>query len=441
MMECSCGFALATYARWPELNPCMCGVCSTMDVDAYLPRKVSVCVDCSEKPEYGNIPGYRERCGSHKLPHNINARSMKCQSALCKKTAGYRHPDSLTKTGTHCKTHAGPDFINRNPKCKFEGGCNVSATMRADGKTTPEYCSKHAPAQGYSTNDNRLCTYPECGTRASYGTVEGEGLRCVKHKDASMHNTISRVCIHKGCETQPNHYDESGNKVYCAKHAPSGSYAAYKKCGYVGCETVPTFGLPGGKREFCKAHKSDCHVDLNNPVCAGDNCLKQAKFGPVGGKPIYCVKHSQPNHRNLACKVCEHPDCDTQPTYGYLDEKRTHCMLHALDGMSPVIKRRCEVLDCHARATCGLLYGKKAHCAEHKLDAEYANNHPRCIVDSCRGDAYFAPNVGEYPTYCDQHGDRYVDVVRVTWAHMQQRCCAHGWYMHRLRQPATYEVS
>jgi hypothetical protein len=229
-----------------------------------------------------------------------------------------------------------------------------------------------------------------------------------------MHNTISRVCIHKGCETQPNHYDESGNKVYCAKHAPSGSYAAYKKCGYVGCETVPTFGLPGGKREFCKAHKSDCHVDLNNPVCAGDNCLKQAKFGPVGGKPIYCVKHSQPNHRNLACKVCEHPDCDTQPTYGYLDEKRTHCMLHALDGMSPVIKRRCEVLDCHARATCGLLYGKKAHCAEHKLDAEYANNHPRCIVDSCRGDAYFAPNVGEYPTYCDQHGDRYVDVVRVT---------------------------
>jgi len=71
---------------------------------------------------------------------------------------------------------------------------------------------------------------------------------------------------------------------------------ALRLCKHEGCmELFASFGNEGGKAEYCVKHKPDSEgmgmVNVRNPKCRHEECMKHPSFGNEGGKAEYCSEH------------------------------------------------------------------------------------------------------------------------------------------------------
>ncbi|CAM9547622.1 unnamed protein product [Chrysoparadoxa australica] len=121
----------------------------------------------------------------------------------------------------------------------------------------PEEGRGGSKAQGMVGAKYRLCNFPGCNKRPTFGTTIA--VRCRSHKTDEMTDVKNKKC----------------ESLACPKH--------------------PSFGFPGEQVRFCRAHQLDGMVGARNKRCADTKCNRYAVYGLPDRPPTHCSTHKGPN--------------------------------------------------------------------------------------------------------------------------------------------------
>ncbi len=226
--------------------------CAKHKEDYYFDVVHPLCIveGCVTRAGFGEEDGPAIYCAKHN--QGLCGKSLKqCKADGCNITVCYGIPD---ETPTHCATHA--DRTIMKPiwaTCLFEGcgkhrrygsetdgkklfcaehankntmipfgyrkcdDCNISATFRLKGTTTPTHCATHRnPLTMESIN--RKCD--KCDTQPTFGLIGiMRATHCFTHHDPNtMEDTRHPKCQVEGCGKRPNYGIEDRKGIYCSEH-------------------------------------------------------------------------------------------------------------------------------------------------------------------------------------------------------------------------------
>lgn len=193
-------------------------------------------------------------------------------------------------------------------RCRMEG-CNEVAYHRIKTATSKEYthcnaCAKKCLIAGENMYFSKpVCNGTDkCARSAYWGPLDGNKETCCDHKKPGYIDFIhkSAVCIVPGCKTGRNgtagraiaKIGKFGSLDYCAKHGTEVNNPRMvfteKLCEQNGCHAHANFGPKGSTTP---SHCFDCkpteYVDIMNPTCKVDMCLKRY-YDPNTEREGYC---------------------------------------------------------------------------------------------------------------------------------------------------------
>eukprot|EP01050_Picozoa_sp_SAG11_P034016 SAG11_NODE_11830_length_736_cov_1.219780_1_plen_123_part_10 len=104
---------------------------------------------------------------------------------------------------------------------------------------------------------SKLCEFPVCRTRPTFGSPGRSARFCEKHKEAHHVDVINKRCQHPSCTKQPAFGNDETKVVrWCSIHKRPGDVnIIIKRCKKAGCYVKPHYGGPNGKPIWCKKHK------------------------------------------------------------------------------------------------------------------------------------------------------------------------------------------
>ena len=240
-------------------------------------------------------------------------------------------------------------------KCKFTGGCLLTASFGYKDGTGTQFCSAHKEVNMV----NLLCKSCECGRARPTYNYEGSSANfCKECKKEGMINVNDKKC----------------------------------HCG----SAIPTFNLAGLNAAYCSKCKKD---DMKNVVNEPCKCGKSTRptFNYEGLRPEYCSKCKKENMVDVTHKLCK---CGTvQPSFNYEGLAPEYCKLCKKENMLMLRKRLC--IKCNERqSTYNLIGQRPRYCNQCKTD-EMIN-----VADKCKNETCL--NTGNvkykyYCTFCYQH--------------------------------------
>jgi hypothetical protein len=252
-----------------------------------------------------------------------------------------------------------------------------------------------------------FCTEDSCTTRASFGFLGKEILKCKAHKIEGMICLTLRRCIETNCTTAANfNYIHSRSPLYCGTHKLDGMLCITKRtCLIESCYLSANFNFPSeSKGLYCNAHKLPRMININLKRCIEPTCSISASYGTVGTtKPLYCVAHKKVG-MSVVIKYnrCQIEDCGKRPTYGEEIGSKTHCVTHRTTTMISQSGVLCT--NCHKRASYNYLGETNAiYCNSHKLEGMINIRDSKCIESGCYRIPSFNTCGEKKAIYCRLH--------------------------------------
>ena len=267
--------------------------CSIHKLTGMVCLSANVCqeVGCTTASNY-NHPTLKRAayCGKHKKEGMINVTGKKCDSTGCLTSPSFNKPGE--KRGIYCDTHKLEGMVNVESKRCLETGCLIAPSYGISGTTKSLYCVAHKKEEMVVVTKNKKCQLERCKTRASYGEEYGETTHCAKHRTITMVCKSGIIC------------------TFCDKRA---SY------NFIG-EAVPI---------CCNSHKIKGMVNIKDPKCMGDGCMKIPSFNYSGKKKgLYCRVHKLDGMVNVREKTCKIPLCTTQVGNEKYEGYCLNCFMH-----------------------------------------------------------------------------------------------------------------
>ena len=296
----------------------------------------------------------------------------------------------------------------------------------------------------------KLCEFPDCGIKPSFGTEQGQPRFCRTHQVPGMHNVTRKRCEFPGCGTRPNFGTEQGQPRFCSTHQWSGMRDVVNNfCEYADCVRWSSFGTEQGQPRFCQVHqlpgmrnvvklpgmrdvvKLPGMRDMVNKwrkLCEIPDCGKHPSFGTEQGQPRFCQTHQLPGMRSVVNKRCEFPDCGKQPSFGTEQGQPRFCSTHQLPGMRDVKNKRCEYPECGTNPYFGTEQGKPRFCKTHQLPGMRDVVNKRCEFSGCGALPSFGTERGQ-PRFCSTH--QLPGMCSVTGKRCEfPDCVTRAWYGH-----------
>jgi len=156
-------------------------------------------------------------------------------------------------------------------------------------------------------------------------------------------------------------------------------------CEYDGCKTESTFNFKGLNRKYCYKHKEEGMINVKDPVCIFENCVKPAYYNYIGSKEkLYCNEHKLENMINVKSKLCIYEGCKKQPLFNYKNEKEgAYCYEHKNLEMIDIKHKICIQNDCSNRARYNISGNKPIYCFQHKLEDMIDIDAKKCKFKNC----------------------------------------------------------
>mmetsp|Transcript_52697 Transcript_52697/g.163521 ORF Transcript_52697/g.163521 Transcript_52697/m.163521 type:complete len:291 (-) Transcript_52697:1793-2665(-) len=202
-----------------------------------------LCADCYPHMVISSWQGVFRELGED---NGLEVLLLRGRCQLCCTRGGFRAQGGQeAKRRIFCAVHKSRDAMDyRNPRCSSSGCQRVASWGRWQGRR--ERCRLHkidkdVYLRTYNKSDPR--SYPRCNAvggcnkTASWGDIDGGGLRTDKPKYCSLHKREGQIDIRHGLCQNPS-----------------------------GCTTQPVFGCPSERiRRFCKKHRRAGDVNLMRP--------------------------------------------------------------------------------------------------------------------------------------------------------------------------------
>jgi hypothetical protein len=237
----------------------------------------------------------------------------------------------------------------KHKKCKFSGGCLLTASFGyKDGEGT-QFCSKHKEYDMV----NLLCKNCECGRARPTYNFEGLKARfCKECMKEGMINVNDKMC---NCGSARPTFNLKGLPAkYCAKcKSPEMINVRDEPC-KCGKSTRPNFNYEGLRAEYCSLCKLECMIDVTHELCVCGTAQPSLNF--EGLPPKYC-------------KLCK------------------------TEGMILIRKRTC--IQCKKNQATYNLYGLKPEYCNQCRKPEMIN-----VVDKCKNDKCTSSGSIKYKYYC-----------------------------------------
>jgi hypothetical protein len=237
----------------------------------------------------------------------------------------------------------------KHKKCKFSGGCLLTASFGYKDGTGTQFCSFHKDED----MTNLLCKSCVCGKARPIYNYHGLSAKfCKECKEEDMINVNDKNC----------------------------------NCG----KARPSFNYQGMKAEFCASCKSNDMVNVKDEPC---KCGKSSKpnFNYEGLRPEYCSVCKEPDMINVTHKLC---NCGkVQPSFNYEGLTPEYCGKCKKDGMIMIRKRLC--IECKNQQATYNLFGLKAKYCNQCRTPEMIN-----VVDKCKNKMCVSTGSMKYNYYC-----------------------------------------
>ena len=234
-------------------------------------------------------------------------------------------------------------------KCKFSGGCLLTASFGYKDDSGTQFCSKHKD----SDMINLLCKLCNCGKVRPTYNYEGLSAKfCKECKEEEMINVNDKNC----------------------------------KCG----KSRPTFNFEGLNPEYCASCRENDMINVKDKPC---KCGKSSKpsFNYEGLRPEYCSKCMTNSMINVTHKLC---NCGkSQPSFNYEGITPKYCKLCKKPDMIMIRKRLC--INCKEKQATYNLFGEKARYCNQCKTSDMIN-----IIDKCKNELCISTGNVKYKYYC-----------------------------------------
>ncbi len=228
--------------------------------------------------------------------------------------------------------------------CKFED-CIKEPNYNYIGAGTGIYCGIHR-LDGMEDVKHKKCEYIDendvkCKSIPTYGPEGGKAIYCEPHSHNFENMILIRndLCKYKDengekCNSRAS-YNLPGNKMgkWCEKHKGEDDIfvISYTKCSENGCNITATQNYKNQKKPlYCEAHKKIGMINIADPRCEIEECIKMATHAGEDGIKRFCGEHKQENMKNIRSKKCAFEGCEKEPSQNIPGIKiRLFCAEHA----------------------------------------------------------------------------------------------------------------
>jgi len=227
-----------------------------------------------------------------------------------------------------------------------------------------------------------------CLLTASFGYKDGAGTQfCSAHKESDMVNLLCKSC--ECGRARPTYNYEGLSANFCKECKKEGMINVNDKKCY--CDSVkPTFNFAGLTANYCSKCKKEGMINVKDEPC---KCGKSSKpnFNFEGLRPEYCSKCKEPDMINVTHKLCK---CgNVQPSFNYEGLSPEYCKLCKKENMIMLRKRLCVKCK-EGQATYNLFGQKPRYCNQCKTE-EMIN-----VVDKCKNELCLNSGNVKYKYYC-----------------------------------------
>jgi len=354
----------------------------------------------------------------------INVVSKSCITTGCISIAKYNIPSEID--ALYCKKCSNPTKHKEiSQKCLFTNCMNKERKYgfkASNGKKL--FCKDHSKvAKNLSGFNGKLCTFGDCISRANFAIPGKKGALycgCEGHGPKDKYDVNHKKC--EACNKIQATYGLIGSakRTHCAScQLPGMEELGKNKC--KNCDTTATYGPPTDvKASYCKKHADEYMlksgkivIDLENPRCITDNCMKHPLYNKPGQtKRLYC--------KECALKIggmvdVAHKKCisckETLPSYNKKGETKAlyckECSKKETGKMIDVFSKICCMTGCDIKHPTYNIPTEKSgiYCAKHGKEKGMIDvSHRKCNEDGCSGRATYAPKDQTSPIYCAIHG-------------------------------------
>lgn len=281
-----------------------------------------------------------------------------------------------------------------------------------------KFCGTHKTV-GMTNIYAKICQYPECKTRPSFGVPGTNGILrytnvkfCRRHKASDMISIAHKRCDHLNCESKPI-YNLPEMKVgkYCCEHKTADMILiAIKRCQYSECSVLNSlYNVPGmNVGKFCKKHKTADMINVVFKRCEYPECVSTQRYyvpGVKNGKK-YCRKHKTADMIDVAhnSTFCKFLDCKSCAIYNVRGMKKKYCKLHKAPEMIDVVSKRCQYIGCETYPSYNVPQMKAGKfCMIHKTTEMINVLHKTCIGQEGNCTSQVTSNYRGYCLHCFMH--------------------------------------
>ena len=160
--------------------------------------------------------------------------------------------------------------------------------------TKPTHCFTHKDPKAIDVV-TRKCENPFCFKNTRYGFTKA--LRCGFHKDPGMKDCLSILCDHEGCSTRPSYSRPGDTAIRCKRHADDDMVNTVSKKCTVCNSTTASYGITVATH--CKNCSKPNMINFSTKqMCDIQFCTKRASYGI--DKPTRCTRHKTLNMNNFS---------------------------------------------------------------------------------------------------------------------------------------------
>ena len=187
-------------------------------------------------------------------------------------------------------------------KSCYVSGCVNIPTFKKDNISCS--CTKHVDI-GYKLIKYRLCHYPDCYRKNSFGNF------CIKHRIIDVKKSDEGNC--KYCIRDAS-YGIDKYATNCRMHMEEGMHLInLEKC--VDCDAIPFYGY-GKSRTHCELHKKNKMNLCKYFICKAAGCTSRAAFNLPSSKiPLFCKEHKGAK-MTICYALCNKRNCEKIAKYG-----------------------------------------------------------------------------------------------------------------------------
>lgn len=259
-------------------------------------------------------------------------------------------------------------------------------------------------------SDKRFPCLPHQRVVAKVDSLSDELMRvtCFLAKCLATATTDTTTPMGKKCEIceRPN-----ASKGYVFKEAlrcaacalPDMVNVTNPRCASEGCVRQPSYGYGGSKPTHCSEHRESDMRDLKNG-CRHPGCKMSKSYGR-GKTAMFCAQHKEPDMYLVSAPMC--PECKEagvtkQASYGPMGGRPRFCASHAGEGDVNLVSFKCREASCSRMAYFGI--NSPEYCMTHKSAEMTDQRHATCNADGCNKRATRGP-AGERPSFCADHAE------------------------------------